>query len=111
MKHRSPLVTLATVFVGFAIMFTVNMLSGPLGKSSTGTADPPVAPASASSSSESPQPTETAVVIVLEDGSQVGAQTTGTGLGAALQLDPENPQVTVEGENLGATLVSGDEDL
>jgi hypothetical protein len=28
-----------------------------------------------------------------------------------LQLDPENPQVTVEGENIGAKLVSGDEDL
>jgi hypothetical protein len=49
--------------------------------------------------------------IVLEDGSQVGVQTTGTGLAAMLQLDPENPQVTVEGENLGAKLVSGDEDL
>jgi hypothetical protein len=49
--------------------------------------------------------------IVLEDGSQIGVQTTGTGLGAARQLDPENPQVTAEGENLGAKLVSGDEDL
>jgi hypothetical protein len=49
--------------------------------------------------------------IVLEDGSQVGVQTTGTGLAAMLQLDPENPQVTVEGESLGAKLVSGDEDL
>jgi len=28
-----------------------------------------------------------------------------------LQLDPENTQVTVEGENIGAKLVSGDEDL
>jgi hypothetical protein len=50
-------------------------------------------------------------LIVVDDGSQVGVQTTGTGLAAALQLDPENPQVTVEGENLGAKLVSGDEDL
>ena len=33
------------------------------------------------------------------------------GLAAMLQLDPENPQVTVEGENIGAKLVSGDEDL
>ena len=49
--------------------------------------------------------------IVLEDGSQVGVQTTGASLAAALQLDPENPQVTVEGEHLGAKLVSGDEDL
>jgi hypothetical protein len=110
-KHRSPLVTLATVFVAFAIMFTVNMLSGSPGKSSTGTADPPVASASVSASSGSPQPTETAVVIVIEDGSQVGVQITGTGLAAAVQLDPENPEVTVEGVNLGAKLVSGDEDL
>jgi len=49
--------------------------------------------------------------IVLEGGSQIGVQTTGTGLAAMLQLDPENPQVTVEGENIGAKLVSGDEDL
>jgi hypothetical protein len=49
--------------------------------------------------------------IVLEDGSQVGLQTAGTGLAAMLQLDPKNPQVTVEGENLGAKLVSGGEDL
>jgi len=49
--------------------------------------------------------------IVLEDGSQVGVQTTGASLAAALQLDPETPQVTVEGESLGAKLVSGDEDL
>jgi hypothetical protein len=49
---------------------------------------------------------------VLEDGSQVGLlQTAGTGLAAMLQLDPKNPQVTVEGENLGAKLVSGGEDL
>ena len=48
---------------------------------------------------------------MLEDGSQVGVQTTGASLAAALQLDPENPQVTVEGEHLGAKLVSGDEDL
>ena len=62
MKHRSPLITLATVFVAFAIMFTVNMLSGQPGKSSAGTADAPVASASGSASSESPQPIETAVV-------------------------------------------------
>ena len=53
MKHRSPLVTLATVFVAFAIMFTVNMLSGQPGKSSAGTADAPVASASGSAGSES----------------------------------------------------------
>ena len=77
MKHRSPLVTLATVFVAFVIMFTVNMLSGPAGRSSAGTADVPVGSASGSGSSGS----------------------------------PEHPQVIVEGENLGAKLVSGDEGL
>jgi hypothetical protein len=49
--------------------------------------------------------------IVLQDGSQVGVQTTGSGSSAAPQLDPENPQVTVDGENLDAAPVSGDEDL
>jgi hypothetical protein len=39
--------------------------------------------------------------IVLEGGSQIGVQTTGTGWAAMLQLDPENPHVTVEGENIG----------
>ena len=49
--------------------------------------------------------------IVLEDGSQVGVQTTGTDSSAAPQLDPENPQVTVDGESLNAALVNGDEEL
>ena len=49
--------------------------------------------------------------IVLEDGSQVGVQTTGEDSSAAPQLDPENPQVTVDGENLDAAPVNGDEDL
>ena len=40
MKHRSPLVTLAAVALAFAIMFTVNMLSGPPGSSYAGTAGP-----------------------------------------------------------------------
>ncbi|MGH3341181.1 MAG: hypothetical protein ACRDPL_20415 [Propionibacteriaceae bacterium] len=136
MKHRSPLITLAAVAVAFAIMFTVDVLSGPPGKSSTGSADPAVAPASASASSGSPQRIETAVVspsrgprtrpasldrargskstigwIVLEDGSQAGVHTTGMGLAAGPQFDAENPRVTVEGENLGAKLVNGDEDL
>jgi hypothetical protein len=230
-KHRSPLVTLAAVAVAFAIMFTVNMLSGPPGSSSTGTAGPSsAAPAPASASSASSQPTETAVAspspsasqtteeskfpekvvyagrtkdgsaaiavavlgdqsaayfcdgrnieswfrgavrgadtslksrsgvalqasldgdhmkgsvqikkdtlkfeineakkpaglyrargskttvgwIVLEDGSEVGVQTTGADSTAAPQLDPENPQVTLGGENLDAKPVNGDEDL
>jgi hypothetical protein len=224
-KHRSPLVTLAAVALAFAIMFTVNMLSGPPGSSSTGTAGP----SAASTMSGSPQATETtpgtashsasetadsafpekvvyagrtddgpaavavAVLgnqaaayvcdgrnveswfrgtveggritlksksgamlqaeldgdhlkgsveikndtqkfeinvatkpaglyrargskttirwIVLEDGSQVGVQTTGTDSSAAPELDPETPQVMVDGESLNAALVNGDEDL
>ena len=230
MKHRSPLVTLAAVALAFAIMFTVNMLSGPPGSSSAGTAGPSAAPTTGAATSPSPQPTKTAVAtssvsasesvednkfpekvvyagrtddgsttiavavlgdqaaaylcdgrsveswfrgtvegadvslksksgatleatldgdhikgtveikndtqkfeineankpaglyrargskatigwIVLEDGSQVGVQTTGTDSSAAPQLDPENPQVTVDGESLNAALVNGDEEL
>ena len=54
MKHRSPLVTLAAVLVAFAIMFTVDMLSGPPGKSSAGTADTQVGSARGSASTGSP---------------------------------------------------------
>ena len=61
MKHRSPLVTLAAVAVAFVIMFTVNLLSGPPGGSSTGTAAPSAAPATAGATSPSSQPSETAV--------------------------------------------------
>ena len=230
MKHRSPLLTLAAVAVAFAIMFIVNMLSGPPGNSSTGTAGPSAAPATDTASAASSQPTETAVAspslsasenvedskfpekvvyagrtrdgsaaiavavlgdqtaayfcdgrnfgswfrgtvegedvsltskggatlqarldgdhvkgsvqikndplkfeineaekpaglyqargsktttgwIVLEDGSQVGIQTTGAESSAAPQLNPENPQVTVDGENLNATRLNGGEDL
>ena len=49
--------------------------------------------------------------IVLEDGSQAGVQTTGADSTAAPELNPENPQVTVDGENLDAAPVNGDEDL
>jgi len=229
-KHRSPLVTLAAVVVAFIIMFTVDILSGPPGSSSTGTAVPSAAPATTSASSAPPQPPPTAVAkpspsasesteeskfpqkvvyagrtkddsgalavavlgdqaaayfcdgrnieswlrgavtgadislkskdgatlqatldgnhlkgslqikkdtlkfeiaeakkpaglyrakgskttigwIVLEDGSEVGVQTTGADSAAAPKLDPENPQVTVDGENLDAQPVNGDEDL
>jgi hypothetical protein len=221
-KHRSPLITLAAVALAFAIMFTVNMLSGPPGSGSTGAASP----SAVQQGTPSPQPTETAsdgageaaedsafgerVVyagrtdegtaavavavlgdqaaayvcdgrsveswfrgtvergnislesksgatleaeldgdhlkgtvqigndtqkfeineakrpaglyrargsgttigwIVLEDGSQVGVQTTGTETTPAPQLDPENPQVMVDGETFDASLVNGDEDL
>jgi hypothetical protein len=227
MKHRSPLLTLAAVALAFAIMFTVNILAGPPGSSSTGTAGP-AGPTTTAASSPSPQATETtpgtasasetakdsefpekvvyagrtddgsaaiavAVLgnqaaayvcdgrnveswfrgtvegrrvtlesksgatleaeldgdhlkgnveiknetqkfeineankpaglyrargskttigwIVLEDGSQLGVQTTGTDSSAAPQLDPANPQVTVDGESLDAAPVNGDEDL
>ena len=49
--------------------------------------------------------------IVLEDGSVVGIQTTGTESSAAPQLDPADPEVTVNGEKLDAAPVDGDEDL
>ena len=224
MKHRSPLVTLAAVALAFAIMFTVNMLSGPPDSSSTGTAGLSAAPATATAGSPSPQPTQTALAtpsaedskfgekvvyagrtdddtaaiavavlgdqaaaylcdgrnveawfrgtveggdlslksksgamlqaeldgdhikgtvqvnndtlrfeineakkpaglyrargsqtttgwIVLEDGSQVGVQTSGADSSAAPQLDPENPQVSVGGEDLDAAPVNGDEEL
>jgi hypothetical protein len=229
-KHRSPLLTLAAVAVAFAIMFIVNMLSGPPGNSSTGTAGPSAAPATDTASAASSQPTETAVAspslsasenvedskfpekvvyagrtrdgsaaiavavvgdqaaayfcdgrnfeswfrgtaeredvsltskggatlqarldgdhvkgsvqikndplkfeineaenpaglyqargskttigwIILEDGSQVGIQTTGAESSAAPLLNPENPQVTVDDENLNATRLNGCEDL
>lgn len=230
MKHRSPLVTLAAVAVAFVIMFTVNLLSGPPGRSSTGTAGPSAVPATADATSPSSQPSETAVTrpstsasesteestfpnkvvyagrtedksgalavavladqaaayfcdghrieswlrgtvkgaaislnskdgatlqaaldgdhlkgtlkikrdrlkfevneakkpaglyrargskttigwIVLEDGSAVGIQTTGTDSSAAPQLDPANPEVTVNGEKLDAAPVNGNENL
>src|SRR4029453_3587033 len=47
-KHRSPLITLAAVALAFAIMFIVNMTASPPGNSSSGTANPPVVPATAS---------------------------------------------------------------
>jgi hypothetical protein len=49
--------------------------------------------------------------IVLEDGSQVGVQTTGAESAAAPGLNSGNPQVTVDGEKLNAAPVNGDEDL
>jgi hypothetical protein len=49
--------------------------------------------------------------IVLPDGSQVGIQTTGDESSAAPELDPDAPQVSVDGERLHAEPVSGDEDL
>ena len=49
--------------------------------------------------------------IVLEDGSEVGLKTTGQDSSPAPELDPENPQVTVDGQELDAAPVNGDEDL
>jgi hypothetical protein len=223
-KHRSPLITLAAVALAFVIMFTVNMLSGPPGSSSTGTVGPSAAATTAAapeqtapatpsvSASETAEDSEfpekvvyagrtddgpaaiaVAVLgnqaaayvcdgrnveswfrgsvdggrislksksgemlraeldgdhikgtvqikndtqkfeineaskpaglyrargsettigwIVLEDGSQVGVQITGAESTAAPQLDPENPQVMVDGQSLDAAAVNGDEDL
>jgi hypothetical protein len=56
LRRSSPLITLAAVFVAFAIMFTVDMLSAPPGKSSAGTADAPVGSAKGSASTGSPSP-------------------------------------------------------
>jgi hypothetical protein len=56
LRRSSPLITLAAVFVAFAIMFTVDMLSAPPGKSSAGTADAPVVSAKGSASTGSPSP-------------------------------------------------------
>jgi hypothetical protein len=49
--------------------------------------------------------------IVLEDGSEVGVQATGKDSAPAPELNPDSPQVTVDGEKLDAAPVSGDEDL
>jgi hypothetical protein len=49
--------------------------------------------------------------IVLQDGSEVGVQTTGDAAMPAPDLDPQNPQVTVDGENLNAAPINGDESL
>jgi hypothetical protein len=49
--------------------------------------------------------------IVLEDGSEVGVQTTSQNSTAAPELDPDNPQVTVDGKKLDAAPINGDEDL
>ena len=230
MKRRSPLITLAAVVLAFAIMFIVDILSGPPGSTSAETANPSAAPATASATSTPPQPTETTVAstspsasksaedskfpekivyaghaedgagaiavavlgtqaaayfcdgrsveswfggavtgsdislkskdgatlqasldgdhlkgslrikndrvrfeinkakkpaglyrargskttigwIVLEDESEVGVQTTGEESTPAPDLNPENPQVTVDGEELDAAPVNGNEDL
>ena len=49
--------------------------------------------------------------IVLPDGSQVGVQTTGEDSTPAPELDPANPEVTVDGEPLRGEPVSGDQDV
>jgi hypothetical protein len=49
--------------------------------------------------------------IILPDGSQVGIQTTGEESTPAPELDPGNPQVTVDGESLQGEPVSGDLDV
>lgn len=49
--------------------------------------------------------------IVLPDGSQEGIQTTGEESAPAPELDPDNPEVTVDGEQLQGEPVSGDLDV
>jgi hypothetical protein len=49
--------------------------------------------------------------IILPDGSQVGIQTSGEESGPAPKLDPDNPEVTVDGESLQGEPVSGDQDV
>ena len=49
--------------------------------------------------------------IVLEDGSAVGVQTNGANSAPAPELNPENPQVSINGESLNAQPVNGNEDL
>ena len=48
---------------------------------------------------------------MLPDGSQVGVQTTGEESTPAPELDPAQPEVTVEGEALKGEPVSGDQDV
>ena len=49
--------------------------------------------------------------IVLPDGSQVGVQTTGGRSTRAPELDPDRPQVEVDGGTLDASPVEGDEEV
>jgi hypothetical protein len=49
--------------------------------------------------------------IILPDGSQVGVQTSGEESAPAPKLDPDNPEVTVDGESLQGEPVSGDLDV
>ena len=49
--------------------------------------------------------------IILPDGSQVGIQTSGEESAPAPKLDPDNPEVTVDGESLQGEPVGGDQDV
>jgi len=49
--------------------------------------------------------------IILPNGSQVGIQTSGEESAPAPKLDPDNPEVTVDGEPLQGEPVSGDLDV
>jgi len=49
--------------------------------------------------------------IVLPDGSQVGVQTTGEESTPAPKLEPDKPELTVDGEALRGQPVSGDQDV
>ena len=88
MKHRSPLITLAAVALAFAIMFIVNMTVRPPGSGSTGIPGPPAAPTTA-----------------------IALQTAGANAAVTPDLNPGNARVTMDGENVNATPVTGDEGL
>ena len=48
---------------------------------------------------------------MLPDGSQVGVQTTGEESAPAPELDPDNPEVTVDDETLQGEPVTGGQDV
>ena len=104
-KHRSPLFTLAAVALAFIIMFTVDVLAGPPGASSAQPAatSAPAAPARATSPSS--QAGETAAATPSASASKSTEETKSP------QLNPENPQVTVDGEKVAAAPVNGDDEL
>jgi len=104
-KHRSPLFTLAAVALAFIIMFTVDVLAGPPGASSAQPAatSAPAAPARATSPSS--QAGETAAATLAASARRSTEETKSP------QLNPENPQVTVDGEKVAAAPVNGDDEL
>ena len=126
MKHRSPLVTLAAVALAFVIMFTVNILSGPPGSRSTGSAGPTAAPTTAAgpqqtasatpSASETPEDSEFPEQVVYagrtDDGPAAIAVAVLGNQAAAYVCDGRNVESwfrgTVEGGRLSLKSKSGE---